>query len=111
MKRGLELHGFRVDAYNDPAEAIKAFRPGTYDLVLLDIQMPRTNGFDVYRELRKIDGKVAICFLTALEIFEEEFSRLFPGIRISKFLKKPISIDALIHEVQQLTSLTYDNHQ
>jgi two-component system, OmpR family, response regulator ChvI len=50
-KHGLEQNGFLVDAFNDPVQALLSFRAGQYDLLLLDIKMPKMNGFEVYREI------------------------------------------------------------
>jgi two-component system catabolic regulation response regulator CreB/two-component system response regulator ChvI len=61
-------HGISVDTYNDPVEAISEFRAGVYDLVILDIRMPKMNGFHVYKELKKIDEDMMVCFLTAFEV-------------------------------------------
>jgi DNA-binding response OmpR family regulator len=58
-KTGLEQNGFLVDAFNDPVQALSSFKAGKYHLVLLDIKMPKMNGFELHREIGKIDPKVA----------------------------------------------------
>jgi DNA-binding response OmpR family regulator len=50
FKKGLESHGFVVDAFNDPVLALSNFKPGTYDLLLLDVKMPQMNGFELYEK-------------------------------------------------------------
>jgi YesN/AraC family two-component response regulator len=50
-------------------EALEKCRPDAYDIMLLDIRMPVMSGFDLYRELHKMDGKEKICFMTAFEIY------------------------------------------
>src|SRR5438093_6371713 len=95
IKIALRGNGIIVDAYNDPVEAVSVFKPGVYDLVVLDVRMPRMNGFQVYRELKKVDQDTKICFLTAFEIHESEFTKLFPDIDAQFFLKKPITMSAL----------------
>jgi len=57
MRRGLEKEGFGVDTFNDPLEALSDFKPGVYDLALLDIRMDKMNGFELFRALQKIDKK------------------------------------------------------
>jgi two-component system response regulator ChvI len=69
----LEDNGFRVDSYTDPTLALSNFRPGLYDLLLLDIRMPTINGFDLYQKMKEIDSNVKICFLTASELFYEKY--------------------------------------
>lgn len=69
FKIGLENNQFIVTTFNDPLEALSKFRPGLYDLLILDIRMPRMNGFQLYRRIRDIDNKVKVCFLTAYDEF------------------------------------------
>jgi DNA-binding response OmpR family regulator len=64
LKMALEPVGFMVDTFNDPVLALKGFKPNLYDLVILDIMMPRMNGFQLYEQLKKMDLGVKICFLT-----------------------------------------------
>jgi DNA-binding response OmpR family regulator len=51
---GLEDHGFKVDVFNDPLQALSDFKKGSYDLVLIDYKMPNMNGFELHREIRKM---------------------------------------------------------
>jgi two-component system, OmpR family, response regulator ChvI len=53
LKKGLERQGFAVDTFNDPHSALASFQPKYYDLMIIDIRMPRINGFDLYRQLKK----------------------------------------------------------
>ncbi len=99
LKRGLEHHGFAVDVFNDPQAALANFKPGYYDLMIIDIRMPKLNGFDLYRELKKKDGSVKVCFLTAFEIYYEEFRKMFPTIDVRAFIRKPVSISSLVSQV------------
>ncbi|AFU57200.1 putative signal transduction response regulator [Candidatus Nitrososphaera gargensis Ga9.2] len=99
LKRGLEHHGFAVDTFNDPQAVLASFKPGSYDLMIIDIRMPKINGFDLYRELKKRDGNVKVCFLTAFEIYYEEFRKMFPTIDIRAFIRKPVSISNLVSQV------------
>lgn len=102
LKKGLEHHGFAVDAFNDPQAALASFMPGSYDLMIIDIRMPKINGFDLYRELRKKDDGVKVCFLTAFEIYYEEFKKMFPTIDVRSFIRKPVSISSLVTQVNTI---------
>ena len=53
---------FEVDTYNDTLEALSNFKANSYDLVLLDIRMPKMNGYELYDNMKKIDTKVKVCF-------------------------------------------------
>jgi len=92
VKRGLEMLGLPVDAFVDPEKALQAFRPDTYDIAILDVRMPRLNGFQLYREILKRDDKVRVRFFTAFEEFREEFKRAFPDLVERRFIKKPTTI-------------------
>ena len=59
--------GLIVDSFTDPFSALNNFRPGLYDLILIDIALPKMNGFELYKKIRKLDNKVKIYFLTAGE--------------------------------------------
>jgi PleD family two-component response regulator len=63
-----EENSFQVDSFNNPILALKDFKNGFYDLLILGIVIPQMNGFELSEEIRKIDDKVKICFLTAGEI-------------------------------------------
>ena len=103
FKLGLEQNEFIVTTFNNPLEALSKFRPGLYDLLILDIRMPGMNGFQLCQKIRNLDDKVKICFLTAFEDYREEFKALFPSLNEVKcYLKKPITIQALIIRLQDL---------
>ncbi len=95
VKIGLERLGFCVDAYNDPMIALANFKSTKYDIAILDIRMPKLNGFDLYREMRKLDSQTSFCFFTAFDIFVSEFEKIFPDTSVKTFLKKPVSISEL----------------
>ena len=67
LRIGLEDNGFKVDAFNDPRLALSNFKPGSYDILLLDIKMPKMDGFELCQEIKKIDNKVKVCFMTAFD--------------------------------------------
>jgi DNA-binding response OmpR family regulator len=102
LKVGLEGKGFKVDAYNDPTVALSKFRPGTFDIAILDIRMPKMSGFELYREMTKVDRKTKILFLTAFDVHREEFEKMFPDVKVEIFLKKPITIAKLVSRLKEL---------
>ena len=106
LRIGLEDNGFKVDAFNDPRLALSNFRPGSYDILLLDIRMPKMDGFELCQEIKKIDNKVKVCFMTAFdELYLEQFKKRFPMMDAGCFIRKPISIYDLAAEVNaKLTS-------
>ena len=102
LKTGLEHRGFSVDTFNEPSSALANFRPGAYDMTIVDIRMPDMNGFQLYREMRRVDRKASVCFLTAFDVHRDEFEKMFPDVEVKAFLKKPISIDTLVAKLDQL---------
>jgi two-component SAPR family response regulator len=58
------------------------------------------NGFELYREIRKLDPQVRVCFITAFEIYFDEFKRVFPKINVSCFIRKPVTIAQLARAVR-----------
>ncbi|HEX5977589.1 MAG TPA: response regulator [Nitrososphaeraceae archaeon] len=102
VKKGLERVGFKVRAFNNPLDALSNFEAGSYDVALLDIRMPSMNGFELYKKLREIDSKIKVCFITAFEMHEEEFKKLFPSYEVRCFIKKPIKLTDLIVEIEKI---------
>lgn len=102
LKTGLQRRGFRATTFNDPKEALADYGPGAYDLSILDIRMPGMNGFELYREMKKIDREANVCFLTAFEVHRDEFGKMFPDMEVKAFLRKPITIDRLVTSLNGL---------
>jgi DNA-binding response OmpR family regulator len=75
LKNVLEQSGFNAASYDNPILALDNFKACSYDLLLLDIKMPEMDGFHLYQEMKKIDRKVKVCFLTASEMYYEQFRK------------------------------------
>jgi len=101
----LEHYGYKVDAFNDPKEALSKYKPGSYDLIILDIKMPEMNGFELYREIKKKDYKAKVCFLTASELYYKEFrEEEFRSLDRNLFIRKPIDNEELAKEINKMIS-------
>ncbi|MPZ07931.1 MAG: response regulator [Nitrososphaeraceae archaeon] len=101
FKIALECAGFIVDIFNDPIKSLSSYKPGVYDLLLLDIRMPRMCGFELYDKIKEIDSKANVCFITAFEEYYDEFKKRFPhSEKTDWFIRKPIGIDDLIRSVK-----------
>jgi DNA-binding response OmpR family regulator len=102
-KLALEYHRFNVDTINDPQDALLNYKPGYYDLVILDINMPEMDGFQLYDEIKKKDHKAKVCFLTASELYYEQFRKTeYNAIDKNLFLQKPIGNEVLLKEVNRI---------
>lgn len=97
---GLQDEGFEVYTFNDPLVALSQFRPNFYDLLLVDINMPKMNGIDLSRRLLELDSNVKICFITAGEANIEVLRELYPARGIGCFIKKPVTMDQLVRRVK-----------
>ena len=107
LRRGLELEGLKVDAYSSPQKALQSFKPNKYSLAILDIKMPDMNGFQLYREIKRRDPEINACFLSAFEIYDNEFKKVFPSMdQVKAIIKKPISINELLKQITPLLKLS-----
>jgi DNA-binding response OmpR family regulator len=99
FKKGLESNGFMVDIYNDPVTALLNFKSDFYDLILVDVRMPKMNGFELYQEIEKVDKKSKVCFFTAFEVYYHALREIFPTLEVGCFIRKPIEIDDLVKRI------------
>lgn len=105
LKTVLERNNFKVDTYTEPLQVLKNFKLDTYNLLILDIKMPQMNGFELYKELIKIDKNIKVCFLTALselheyDIFKKE---VFPKSGQRYYIQKPIENDEILERVNEI---------
>ena len=109
FKKGLESNGFSVDIYNDPTAALLNFKSDFYDLLLVDVRMPKMNGFELYQEIEKVDKKTKVCFITAFEVYYNALREIFPTLEVGCFIRKPIEIDDLVKRINaEIHSLEID---
>ena len=94
---------FMVHSFTDPLLALRNFKPNFYDLILVDIKMPEMDGLDFYREVRKIDKKVRLCFVTASEKYYEPFRKeIYDILGENCFIQKPIANEDLLKVVNTM---------
>lgn len=102
----LRDNGFEVDSFNDPVLVSETYKSNYYDLVILDIKMPKMDGFELYDRIRQKDQNTKICFLTASELFYESLrqARNLLGEVLGEeyFIQKPAKTDQLIKRITDL---------
>jgi DNA-binding response OmpR family regulator len=88
----LEDNGFEVHAFNDPLLGLENFRKDLYHLLILDIKMDKMNGLELYREIKKIDNKVRVCFLTANQLDYGAFidDDIFSDLKENRFIQNQL---------------------
>ena len=106
LENALDNHGFKVDSFNDPITALKSYRSNFYDLVILDIKMPKMDGFQLSSKIREQDPKAKICFLTASELYYEKFRKIYSEldktINEDYFIQKPINAEDLVKHLNRI---------
>lgn len=91
---------FRVYTSNNPVQFLSDFEPGRYDLLLIDINMPCMDGFEISRRLLEMDLNLRICFMTAGEINYRALREIHSIRSMGCFIKKPIYAEGLIQKVR-----------
>ena len=91
---------FKVFTYNDTILALAEFRPNFYDLLLIDVNIPKMNGFEFSRKILEMDVNVKVCYITAAEINLQALKEQFPTLSIGCFIKKPVEIEYLVRRVK-----------
>ena len=108
FKKGLEAENeyssgkifFQVYAYDDPLLALSEFKPNFYDLMLVDINMPKVNGFEFSEKILKLDVNVRVCYVSAGEMNIEALREQYPTLSIGCFIKKPNTIENIVRRVK-----------
>jgi DNA-binding NtrC family response regulator len=103
IKRSLEdMDGLKVYTFTDPFAALEHFNSGCKDhqIVISDIRMPGINGYELVKQLRKIDPQVKIILMSSFEINDNELLDVSPDVNIDTFLQKPFSLDVLTNIVK-----------
>ena len=97
-----EEEGLEINTYNDPREALSDFKPGYYDILLIDVKMPHMDGFDLYKELKKIDPNIKVCFITGFEVNYRALQEIFPELAQECYISKPTTMKELKEHVDHL---------
>lgn len=106
-KDNLELNGYDVIHCEDGEHAIEAYKEDHYDLVILDVMLPNRDGFDVAREIRRVDTNIPILFLSAKSMKEDRIHGLEIGG--DDYITKPFSIEELILRIEVFLKRKYIN--
>ena len=104
LKMGLLKNGFSVEAFTNPEEALQSFKSDaeSYSLVLSDMRMPALSGIQLSRKIKEINPNVKVILMTAFEIRDSEFSKVFPSTQVDGFIQKPMGLKDLTDKLLSL---------
>jgi DNA-binding response OmpR family regulator len=90
----------QVYSYENPLTALLEFKPNFYDLLLIDVNMPLMDGFQLAQKLLLKDLNVRVCFMTSGEINTDAAREVHPLKSIGCFIKKPITAEELLKRIR-----------
>jgi DNA-binding NtrC family response regulator len=101
LKLGLLKNRFLVNSFTNPEEALQSFKSNSesYCLMLSDIRMPGLSGIQLARKIKEVNPGVKVVLMTAFEIRDNEFSKVFPSTHVDGFVQKPIRIGDLTNKI------------
>jgi DNA-binding NtrC family response regulator len=104
LKMGLLKNGFTVEAFTNPEEALQSFKSNaeSYCLMLSDMRMPCLSGIQLARKVKEVNPNVKVVLMTAFEIRDNEFNKVFPSTSVDGFVQKPIGIKDLTNKILSL---------
>ena len=107
IKESLETRNFEVSHYINGENAFLAFSKSIFDVLILDVMMPIKDGFTLAKDIRKLDKKIPIIFLTA----KSQTQDVVEGFTIggNDYLKKPFSMEELIVRIHALLERNIQN--
>ena len=94
----LSSQDYIVETANDGVEGYEKFKEGEYDLVILDVMMPRLDGHSLCKMIKSVDKEVSVIFLTALGDEENEIKGF--DLKADDYISKPFSFNILIKSVE-----------
>lgn len=100
LKSYLEMNDFSIDLVSDGKDAVPTFNKGKYDLCVLDVMLPNVDGFTIAREIRKINKKIPIIFLTAKSLKDDVLEGFKAGA--DDYLTKPFDSDVLLMKIKAI---------
>jgi DNA-binding response OmpR family regulator len=106
LRTGLHRSGFAVDVVGDGEEGLAYARHGTYDVIVLDLMLPKLDGLTLLRRLRESGNNVHVLILSAKDQVDERIEGLQLGA--DDYLTKPFAFEELVARVRALVRRRYD---
>ena len=105
LREYLQAKGFNADLFADGESGYKAFLKGKYDICVLDVMMPKKDGFALAQEIRTVNSEVPVIFLTAKSLKED----ILEGFKIGAddYITKPFSMEELVFRIEAIMSTCF----
>ena len=91
---------FQAFTYNSPLLALTEFKINFYDLLLIDVNMPKMNGFEFSEKILELDLNVRICYISAGEMNIEALREQYKSLNIGCFITKSVTVENLVRRVK-----------
>jgi len=100
LKSYLEIHGFYVDWVDDGGKAFGRFQEDNFDICILDVMLPKKDGFTIAREIRMVNENIPLIFLTA-KVLKDDVLKGF-DVGADDYITKPFDSDVLLHKIKAI---------
>lgn len=107
LREYLQLKGFETILCTDGKSGLETYKSGNFDFCILDVMMPKMDGFTLAKRIRSVDVKTPIIFLTAKSMKEDTIEGLKIGA--DDYLTKPFSMEELLLRIKAILKRTNDN--
>jgi len=97
FKKFLEVSGYSTYGFVSPTAAVEHFKqnPKSYHIIITDVRMPGMSGFEVIRQVKKINPDVKIVMTSSFEINIDEMKSVLPSVKVDGLIEKPIKLEKL----------------
>lgn len=109
LREYLEMKGYKTTLCRDGDAGFQSFKKYIYDLCILDIMMPKKDGFTLAKEIRQVDEKIPFIFLTAKSMKEDTLEGLRLGA--DDYITKPFSMEELLLRIKAILKRVYPKNQ
>lgn len=109
LKEYLDIKGYKTTLCRDGYEGLQTFKKFKFDICILDIMMPKKDGFTLARDIRKLDDKIPFIFLTAKSMKEDTLEGLRVGA--DDYMTKPFSMEELLLRLKAILKRVYHKNE
>ncbi len=109
LREYLQAKGYEADLCPDGEAGYKAFLKDEYDMCVLDVMMPKMDGFQLAQEIRQVNQEIPVIFLTAKNLKED----IFEGFKIGAddYITKPFSMEELVYRMEAILRRVHGKQQ